>query len=897
MSIIAIRCRTHNRGERPRPFQLMQIAHDRSERLARRTLTAANDTIVKSPWEYVARPMAPGLYCIHCVNEGKRESLPIDNEDLRDLGLADPPLVFQAPGAFNADTLVHSFQAKYGDQIHTVHALPARPAVYADDSLLARLHPGVQRAVRERLLPKNGRLYAFQASAINEALDGHDVVVTTPTASGKSLTYTLPIVDRLLRDPSATALYLSPLVALTEDQLESVSRIDGSGTDWLKKGERFSIHRVCRTLDTGAGKVTVARYDGQVLKGDRKEIRERKPQYVLTTPDMLHAAILAGAFDDKQWHYMLAGLCYVVIDELHTYRGVLGASFANLLRRLQRLCRMHGSNPQFLCASATMVNPEQTVEQMIGRRPVVVDGSDTGAPQHARKVILWSAGIGDGPSYALSTQAKNVLLHMLSERVRGIAFARSISEINDIYRFVSAELRETGIGEPIIHPFMRELLPDKKREIIQDLKQGRLHAVISTTALSMGIDIGSLSAAVIIGFPGSIAQFWQQAGRAGRAGEGVIVLIADRNPLDQFFVQHPDVLFDLRAEPVYCNPDNPYIVRSHLLRAAQEAPLRIAELALFGAAAPAQVEHLQAQGLLDTNGSGQFALTAAAQEQASTPFRNLTFAVSVMTQERKPIIETDAARAQRALHKHAHYQHIDRYYEVVEYDLDWERGRGEIIVRELEHPEYTTTARVANEVSVEAQRQSQSTLSYEAFYGIVQCHTSIGGYYKVPLFVRNEPFQFQPLGRAAPDPIEYQTQAFWLTFAYALLQSYPLAEQGAGLNSLAGAVRLATAIEALCDPSDIEALGFVVHPDTACPTLMLYDTVPGGVGISEAAFARLERVLERAEQILADCPYCSVNLESRGCPYCVTAQYGDETTINRHVALDLIRALRISAGT
>lgn len=897
MSIVAIRCRTHNRGERPRPFHLIQVAPDHNQQRARRELTAANDAIVKGPWEHTPRPFPSGIYCMHCVNEGKREPIAIDDEDLRDLGLADPPLVFQSPAAFSAEAFVRSLQSKYGAHVHDVHDLPERAAVYDDGSFTARLHPGLQRAMRERLLPADGKLYAFQAEAVRAALGGHDVVVTTPTASGKSLTYTLPIVDQLLRDPSATALYLSPLVALTEDQLDSVSRIDIAGTDWHKKGERFSIHRVCRTLDTGSGKLTVARYDGQVLKGDRKEIRERKPQYVLTTPDMLHAAILAGSFNDNQWRYLLAGLRYVVIDELHTYRGVLGASFANLLRRLQRLCQLHGSNPQFLCASATMVEPAQTVEQLIGRTPVVVDGSDTGALQHARKVVLWSGGIGDGAQYALSTQAKNVLLHMLNERVRGIAFARSISEINDIYRFVSAELRETGIGEPIISPFMRELLPEQKRAIIRDLKQGRLHSVISTTALSMGIDIGGLSVAVIIGFPGSIAQFWQQAGRAGRSGQGTVVLIADRNPLDQFFVQHPEVLFNLRAEPVYCNPDNPYIVRGHLLRAAQEAPLKASEIGLFGGTASTQIEHLKTQGLLVADNAGQLSLTTAGEEQANVPFRNLAFAVSVMTQERKPVVEIDAARAQRALHKYAHYQYIDRYYEVVEYDLDWERGRGEIIVRELEHAEYTTTAKVGLDVSVVEQRESASASGYDAQYGIVQCQTSISGYYEVPLFTRNDPFRFRPLGRAAPAPLEYQTQAFWLTFAPALLQPYTQQDQEAGLYSLAGAVRLATAIEALCDPSDIEAIGFVFHPNTNKPTVMLYDTVPGGVGIAEAAFSQLDRVLERAEQVLADCPYCSTHPESRGCPYCVTAQYGDESTINRSVALELMRALRVHTNT
>jgi DEAD/DEAH box helicase domain-containing protein len=361
---------------------------------------------------------------------------------------------------------------------------------------------------------------------------------------------------------------------------------------------------------------------------------------------MLHAAMLAGAFNERQWHYLFRGLHYVIIDELHTYRGITGAGFANLLRRLQRLCRMHGSTPQFLCASATVVDPQGTVEKLIGRRPKVIDGAEHGgAPQQRRQFVLWnSQASGD----KLSTEAKNLLLYLLGQRVRTIAFARSISEINDIYRFVQAELRQSGMNEVPIQPFMRELLPETKRRIIEDLKQGRLHGIIATTALSMGIDIGSLSAAAIIGFPGSIAQLWQQAGRAGRSGEGLIVLIADTNPLDQFFVQHPDVLFDLSAEPVFCNPDNPYVVRGHLMKAAHEAPLTAQDVACFGPAAAAMAQVLVEEGLLALNPNQAMELTEHGQVQAQQPLRNISFSIDVMNEERKPVVQVDVARAQRA---------------------------------------------------------------------------------------------------------------------------------------------------------------------------------------------------------------------------------------------------------
>ena len=546
--------------------------------------------------------------------------------------------------------------------------------------------------------------------------------------------YITPIVDTLLRRPEATALYLSPLVALTADQMESISALDDSGIDWESRGERFSHHRFCRKLQFGKRSLTVARYDGQVSDGDRQHIRKTKPQYLLTTPDMLHIALLNGAFQEKLWAYFFANLRYVVIDELHTYKGVFGASFANLVRRLQRICHAHGTEPTFLCASATMQEPMTTVEKLIGRLPVVVDGSNNGAPQNQREFVLWSDQI-ERDTRALSTQAKDVLLFALKRRIRTIAFGRSISEINDIYRFVRAELRESGIDEIRITPFMRELRPNEKRQIVRELKNGKIHGAISTTALSMGIDIGSLCAAVVIGFPGSIATLWQEAGRAGRSGDGLIVLIADSGPLDQFFVNHPDVLFDLTAEPVYCNPNNPYIVRGHLLCAARELPIQLSEIEQFGPLAKSIVEELVEEGWLhlDTQTDG-LSLTENGQAQlTSISLRNLGFTIDVITEtDRSVIVQVDAARAQRALHKYAHYQHIDRYYEVTRFDVDFRSQRGQILVKELENPEYTTTARVEREVTILNTRQTIALPKYEAKFGEIRSKTGIAGYYTIP---------------------------------------------------------------------------------------------------------------------------------------------------------------------
>lgn len=891
--LILLRCKKHNR-EQGLLFHLHQYAENAQGQRAVRYLTAEGDEIVRSPWEASKRPFKAGLYCHHCLNEGNREALPIDEADLDELGFGDAPVIFLTSNVFDPTAFVDELRTSAASSIRYVRELPAIEAATVDSTLLNSLHPQLSAAIQAEILGEH-QLYRFQKEAIEYALAGKDTVVTTPTASGKSLTYTVPIFEALLRDPGATAIYLSPLEALTTDQLDSITRLDRSKTDWRSKSERFQINRYCRNLTFGAQQIGVARYDGAVPKGKRPSIREKQPRYVLTTPDMLHSGMLPYALNEKLWAYFFRGLRYVVIDEMHTYRGVLGAGFANLMRRLRRICAEAGSNPQFLCASATIADPEYAVSRLIGRTPVVINGDKAGAPQRKRQMVIWSEGPGID-ARALSTQAKNVVLTLLEKQVRSITFARSIGEINDIYRFVKAELKENKQEEIQVEPFMRELTQENKRRIIRDLKAGRIHAVISTTALSMGIDIGSLSAAVIAGFPGSIAQFWQQAGRAGRSGEGLIILIAASNPLDQFFANHPETLFDLAAEPLYCNPDNPYIVKGHLLLACRELPLSKSEIHDFGATANHIFEQLVDEGVLVENPDcNTYELSALAQESfQAISFRNLSFAIDVFTEEdRKLIVTIDAERAQRALHKYAHYQNFDRYYEVKKFDVDFAQQRGEILVEELENPEYTTTAQLERQLRILDQERNQKISRLQVWYGIAECRTEVHGYYKVPLFARNEPFQFQPLGQAAPPPIEYHTQSVWFLFQSSIFDEHDPAERAAGLYSLAGALQLATAVEELCDPSDIEAVGVELHPDTGCPTIILYDVTPGGVGISESAYGKIQRIWQRARLILVDCPYCSEHPESRGCPFCVTAQYGDDSTINRSLAISIMEDCNI----
>jgi DEAD/DEAH box helicase domain-containing protein len=461
-SYILVRCKTHNRGQNPLPYRLQQYSKDSSGRLAVRELTKAGDEIIAGGWSYSPRPFQPGIYCAHCLADGKREPLDIDELDMKEAGVADTPLVFQIAKEFSAQEALEILQSRFAPSIRLAKILPAVEGRVVPDSVLSQVHSGLQQAIRSKITNGNG-LFEFQSRAIELALQRKDLIVTTPTASGKSLTYVVPILDRLLKDQTATALYLSPLTALTSDQLDAISRLDSRNTDWVEKAGTYSIHASLRKVWFDNGAVEVARYDGQVLQGDRDEIRRRQPQWLMTTPDMLHWGLLRNAFSEKTWGYFFKNLSIVVIDEMHTYRGLLGASFANLMRRLERICHKYGVVPQFISTSATIVEPAATMQRLTGRWPMVVDGDNRGAPQTERAFVMMAEPPAEETPRQLSTQAKDMLLHFMKERVRTLAFSRSIDEINTVYRFTKAELKGLGMSNVELTPFKAELNPADKK--------------------------------------------------------------------------------------------------------------------------------------------------------------------------------------------------------------------------------------------------------------------------------------------------------------------------------------------------------------------------------------------------------------------------------------------------
>ncbi|MDA1035556.1 MAG: DEAD/DEAH box helicase, partial [Chloroflexi bacterium] len=466
------------------------------------------------------------------------------------------------------DQLRHS-SINGGQMVH-VEKLPARAATHA--SLNRDLHPALDASLRDRgLLP----LFRHQAEAIDAVLDGADVSVVTPAASGKSLCYNIPVAQALLTDPSSRALLLFPTKALAQDQVRGLQ-----GLLSPKLARKVAI------------------FDGDTPSGERSGVR-RSSQVVLTNPDMLHFGMLPN---HKAWNRLWPSLKYVVIDEAHVYRGIFGSHVANVIRRLRRLCARYGSDPTFILSSATIANAGELAERLVGRPAQVI--TEDGAPHGPKHFVFWNPPIVDeerGTRASASTETSRLMETLLKRDARTLAFVRTRRQAELVYISVRDRLLldSPALAERV-RPYRASYLAEDRREVEQGLLGGQLRGVVATNALELGIDIGDLDATLITGYPGSIASTWQQAGRSGRSGQGSLsVLVAQDNPLDQYLMRHPDFFFGRPHEHARIRPDNPYVLGPHLQCAAYEMPLTEADASLFGDALYDHVAQLTADGKLN----------------------------------------------------------------------------------------------------------------------------------------------------------------------------------------------------------------------------------------------------------------------------------------------------------
>jgi DEAD/DEAH box helicase domain-containing protein len=724
-------------------------------------------------------------------------------------------------------------QPAYSGQIAHQEHIPRREAKCAElDSPL--------EAALEDCLDKHGLLpfYTHQAQAINHARQGKNVMVATSSASGKTLCYNAPVVEALLTGRGSCALYLFPTKALAQDQLRSL---------W----ELFHP----RLLQTG----DFATFDGDTPKEERGDIR-RRARLILTNPDMLHVGILPN---HQQWSRLLRRLRYVVVDEAHSYRGVFGSHVANVLRRLRRLCRFYGSDPQFICCSATIANPGEHAEKLVGLPFTVVDND--GSPHGGKEFVFWNPPIIDAARSvrrSANGEASNLFAELISQSIRTLTFVRTRQLTEVIYNYTRRKLAEISSDLPKkIKPYRAGYLPEERRKIERELFSGQLTGVVATTALELGIDIGDLGATVLTGYPGSIASTWQQAGRSGRSREkSLSFLIGLDNPLDQYFMRHPDSFFGKSFENALVNPDNPYILRAHLLCAAWELPLTSLDEEFFGSVLVPERAELEEQGLLREL-KGRWHVTPAIAYPAqginirATSGENF----AIIDTSSGSLMETiDSSVALFQIFPGAIYLHQGESYLVEELDLSARTAYAKPV-----EVNYYTQDKELTDLHIIRVIRDKSCRGTNVYLGEVEVTTRVVGYKKKAQFTE-EVIGEEPLDLP---PQHFPTVALWFDLPPKVVKWVDEDDVGldfaGGLHAVEHAAIGILPMFALCDRNDIGGVSTPLHPDTGKPQIFIYDAYPGGIGIAEKGFDLVEELWQTTLKAIKECP-CE-----DGCPSCV----------------------------
>ncbi len=694
----------------------------------------------------------------------------------------------------------------------------------------SELHAAVRAALAARGLRE---LYRHQAEALERAWAG-PTIVTTGTASGKSLCFQLPTLDVLCRDAKARALYLYPTKALAQDQARSLNA--------------FGLTRQVRP----------AIYDGDTRQEDRAHVR-RRANVVLTNPDMLHLGILPH---HRQWADLLANLAVVVIDEAHVYRGVFGSHVANVLRRLRRIAGAYGTEPRFLLASATVANPVELAERLTGLAPVALVDED-GSPGASRKIAMWNPPVVDE---ALQTrrpapsEAGELLAALVREGTRTICFIQSRKGAEVVARAAREHLAGTGdhdLAERVA-AYRAGYTTQQRHELERRLTTGELLAVVTTSALELGIDIGSLDAAIVVTFPGTVASLKQMWGRAGRRGRGLALYVAGDDALDQFFCRHPDEFLDRPVESAILDHQSEQIHRQHLLCAAHEGPLEPGgDAPVLGPGLRAHCEQLVGEGQL-VERRGRFTLRhpedyPAARVSLRSSSMELVAIVDVASGE---VLGTaDGARSHSTVHDGAVYLHMGRQYEVRELDLD----RSRALVAPFAGDWYTQPKRETL-THVEELLDRRQALGVTLSYGVVTVSEQVLAYQ------RKRASDHEELGLEPLDlpPTAFTTRGLWYTLGPELLwEDFPLDVLLGTLHATEHAQIAVLPLIAMCDRWDIGGLSTNLHPQTGGATIFIHEGHPGGVGITRTGFEQFERLTADAHRLIAECP-CR-----EGCPSCV----------------------------
>ena len=721
--------------------------------------------------------------------------------------------------------------------------LPERKAQYGD------FPQALDRRIVDMLARRGiDRLYIHQSMAVEAALKGEDFVVVTPTASGKTMCYNLPVLNTILQDDASRALYLFPTKALSSDQVaELYSMISDMGVD-----------------------IKTYTYDGDTPASARTAIRQAG-HVVVTNPDMLHQGILPH---HAKWVKLFENLKYVVIDEIHAYRGVFGSNLANVIRRLKRICAFYGADPVFICCSATIRNPREHAQVLTGKPMRLID--QNGAPAGERNVIFYNPPVVNaqlGIRAGSIPAARDIAASLLRCGVQSIVFARSRLTVEVLVRYLKDLVRDPLGNAGRVRGYRGGYLPTQRREIERELRSGQISTVVSTNALELGIDIGQLDACVLCGYPGTIASTWQQAGRAGRRGSvSLLVLVASSSPLDQYIINHPDYFFGQASEEALVNPDNLYILLNHVKCAAYELPFTEEEKYETAEDTSELLGYLEDQSILRRVG-GRYYWMAEEFPEAGINLRSASdqnFLIVDITDPKKHRVigEMDRFTVPMLLHQYAIYMHEGTQYQVEELDFDDKKAYiRRVDVGYYTDADLTTSLKVLDEFDT-VDEPHLSRVRGEVLV------SSIVTVFKKIKFDTHENLGWGPV--TLPE-LEMQTTACWWMLPDTLADAYEKEPLKNAMVGFAHLLRHIAPLHLMCAPQDIGVVYHVKDPHTGRPTIFLYDAAPGGVGLSEKVFEMDRTLFQGALDMLNGCRCVD------GCPSCVgaSAGHGAKFTLTR----------------
>ncbi|MGB9928609.1 MAG: DEAD/DEAH box helicase [Methanosarcina sp.] len=771
---------------------------------------------------------------------------------------------------------------RYENQIVHIEEIRAREAVYIPISLKSQVKAALSKTGIEAL-------YSHQGEAIEKIRQGKDIVLCTTTASGKSLTYLIPIFETLLENPEATALYISPLNALVNDQLKAFLEFEAA-------------------LDSGA---RIARYTGALSEAQKRKVRDGSTNIVFTNPEMVHMSFLA-------WHHLWAGffsnLKFIVVDESHYYRGVIGSNMANVLRRLLRVAEYYGASPQFICCSATIGNPKEHTETLIGRQAEVIE--QNGASNGPQKFVFWNPPLymnNRGSTLRRSSFSETVPLftRFVQAGMQTLAFTRSRQGVERMYKSCREILRDRGWerehnynsgsrsnglenipGNSLAHAICsyRSGYFDREREDIEKkMNSGELRGVISTNALELGIDIGGLDACILDGYPGTVMSARQQAGRAGRGeNESVVVLVAGTNALDQYYMRNPADFFERNSENAVLNPKNPYILSGHLLCAAKEIPLRDSDENYFGKGYSRVVELLENEGLLAGRGKDlRYCTDPFPYKHVSLRgIDNNTYSLLAFEGEKSFLIEKEIEEslAFRECHPGAVYMHRGESYYINK--IDYEKKEIQALKT---HDSYYTKPMIDSSVLVQETYAAKVLIhapEVEVGLGEVEVTDRVIGYRKFQTH-SNDVMSAHPLEMP---PVTLQTMAVWLKLPDRFketVEEHKLDFAG-GIHAVEHAMISMYPLHLLVDRSDVGGVSTPSHPNLEGKSgIFVYDGHRGGVGYAEKGYDLIEEVLDGTLKAIESCP-CE-----GGCPSCIQSPKcgNNNEPLDKHAAIMLLHEL------